>query len=95
MKVFLVERNLEGITLHGLAAAKDAANGQAESMRREGSRIRYLRSTFVPGDGRCMCLFAADCVVVVRRLNDEAGLPYFAIVPCYDLTPEEIYGVQA
>lgn len=93
MKVYMVERNLGAISLDGLGGAKETAFRKAESMRQEGSRIHYLRSTFVPADGRCMCLFAADTEAEVRRLNDEAGLPYHAIVPAYDLTPEEIRGV--
>jgi hypothetical protein len=94
MKIFMVDRDLAGITLQGLAEAKEAANAKAASMRAEGSRIRYVRSTFLPGDGRCMCLFEADEEDEVRRLNDEAGLPYRAIVAAYDLTPEGIHGTE-
>ena len=63
-------------------------------MRGQGSHIQYLRSIFVPEDGRCMCLFEADSEAEVRRLNDETALPYFAIVPAYDLSPQSIRGVE-
>ena len=85
MKVFLVERDLAGISLDGLAEARDSALDKAASMRGQGSHIQYLRSIFVPEDGRCMCLFEAESETEVRRLNDETALPYFAIVPAYDL----------
>ena len=50
--------------------------------------MRYIRSTFAPDDGRCMCLFEADKSEDVKRLNDEAGLPYNRVVPAMDLTPQ-------
>ena len=87
MSVFMVERDLEGIAMEDLAAAQKAAIGKAEEMRREGSDVRYIRTTFAPEDGRCMCLFEAGSEAEVKRLNDEAGLPYTRIVPAMDLTP--------
>jgi hypothetical protein len=34
-----------------------------------------------------MCLFEADSDADVKRLNDEAGLPYSRIAPALDLNP--------
>ena len=87
MAVFMVERDLKGIGMEDLAGAQKAAISRAEAMRQEGSDIRYIRTTFAPGDGRCMCLFEAGAETDVKRLNDEAGLPYHRIVPAMDLTP--------
>lgn len=87
MSVFMVERDLKGIAMEDLGAAQKAAIGKAEEMRRGGSDIRYIRTTFAPEDGRCMCLFEAASDADVRRLNDEAGLPYGRVVPALDLTP--------
>ena len=87
MSVFMVERDLKGIAMEALAAAQKAAIGKAEEMRQTGSDIRYIRSTFAPDDGRCMCLFEAASDSDVMRLNDEAGLPYSRVVPAMDLTP--------
>jgi hypothetical protein len=87
MTVFMVERDLKGIAMENLAAAQKAAIGKAREMRDGGSDIRYIRTTFAPEDGRCMCLFEAESDSEVRRLNDEAGLPYSRIVPAMDLTP--------
>jgi hypothetical protein len=87
MSVFMVERDLRGIAMEDLAAAQKAAMRQAEEMRAEGKDIRYIRSTFAPDDGRCMCLFEADGADTVRDLNDAAGIPYSRVVPAYDLTP--------
>ena len=88
MSVFMVERDLKGIAMEDLAGAQKAAIGKAGEMRQGGTDIRYIRTTFAPEDGRCMCLFEARSDSDVRRLNDEAGLPYSRIVPAMDLTPQ-------
>lgn len=85
MSVYMVERDLKGISMEDLGGAQKAAIGKAEEMSADGTAIRYIRSTFTPEDGRC--LFDAACDADVRRLNDEAGLPYNRVVPALDLTP--------
>ena len=87
MTVYMVERNLKGISMDDLAGAQKAAIARAQSMRQDGTDIHYLRSTFAPADGRCMCLFEASSSRDVQRLNDDAGLPYERVVEAYDLTP--------
>lgn len=87
MSVYMVERDLRGIAMEDLAGAQKAAIAKAAEMRSAGTEIRYIRSTFAPADGRCMCLFEAGSEGAVRRLNDEAGLPYSGVVEALDLTP--------
>lgn len=86
MSVFMVERNLKGISMEDLAGAQQAAIATAKQMTDQGERISYIRSTFAPEDGRCMCLFDGESADQVRRLNDTAGLPYDKVVEAYDLT---------
>ena len=87
MSVYMVERNLKGISMEDLGGAQKAAIQKAKEMTAAGTDVRYIRSTFAPGDGRCMCLFEASSNAAVERLNDEAGLPYDRIVEALDLTP--------
>jgi hypothetical protein len=87
MTVYMVERDLKGISMEGLGDAQKAAISKAAEMTSNGTDISYLRSTFAPEDGRCMCLFDAASDIDVKRLNDDAGLPYHRIVPALDLTP--------
>ena len=87
MPVYMVERALKGIEMEDLAAAQRAAIRTAEELSAKGTPMRYIRSTFAPEDGRCMCLFEAESADAVRRLNDEAKLPYTRVVPALDLTP--------
>ncbi len=87
MSVYMVERNLKGIEMRDLAAAQKAAIETANAYRAKGTPIRYIRSTFAPEDGRCMCLFEANSPQDVIKLNEEAKLPYTRVVEALDLTP--------
>ena len=85
--VYMVERDLKGISMEGLGGAQKAAIAEAAKMRGEGNSINYIRSTFAPGDGRCMCLFDGESADQVKSLNDRAGLPYNQVVAAMDLAP--------
>ena len=87
MGVYMVERSLKGISMEDLGGAQKAAIGKAAEMTSAGTDIKYIRSTFAPADGRCMCLFEAGSQADVQRLNDDAGIPYDRIVEAFDLTP--------
>ena len=87
MAVYMVERDLKDISIADLGGAQQAAIKTAQDMTAQGSKISYIRSTFAPEDGRCMCLFDAASDTDVRRLNDTAGLPYHSVVAALDLTP--------
>jgi hypothetical protein len=76
MKTFIVERNLSGFEFADVFRLASAAYRAATSLSSEGNRIYYLGSTFLPEDGRCLCLFEADCIDVVDRLNRTEALPF-------------------
>jgi hypothetical protein len=87
MPVYMVDRDLPGVTHEQLAAAQQAAIDTSRRHSEAGARVRYIRSTFVPGEARCMCLFEADSSDTVRDVNDAAKIPYFRIVEALDLSP--------
>ena len=87
MAVYMVERNLTGITMPQLAGAQKAAIETSERFSADGTPVRYIRSTFVPGEARCMCLFDAGSAEVVRQVNEEAKIPFTRIIEALDLTP--------
>lgn len=87
MAVYMVDRSLPGITMEQLAAAQQAAIETANKSTAEGKPVRYIRSTFVPSDARCMCLFEAGSPEAVRDVNDRAKIPYTRVVEAADLTP--------
>lgn len=87
MDTFMVERSLKGISMDNLGAAQKLAISTAADMTRGGTPISYVRSTFVPDTGACMCLFKADSAASVKALNEKAQLPFDRIVKAMDLTP--------
>ena len=74
MAVYIVERNLPGITMDQLAAAQKAAIDTGQEFTAKGKSVRYIRSVFVPGDSRCMCLFEASSPELVKEVNDAAQI---------------------
>ena len=89
MSVYMVERELPGVTMDQLAAAQRAAIETGQRFTSEGKNVRYIRTTFVPGDARCMCLFEADNAELVKEVNDAAQIPYTRVTEALDLTPSE------
>lgn len=70
MAVYMVERSLGGISMDDLGGAQKAAIDKGDEMTGSGTPVRYIRTTFAPEDGRCMCLFEAKSSEDVKRLND-------------------------
>jgi hypothetical protein len=87
MAVYLVERDLPGITMEELAAAQKTAIQMGKELTAEGREVRYIRSTFVPGENKCMCLFEASNPDDVREANERGHIPFTRIVQAEDLTP--------
>lgn len=87
MPVYMVDRDLPGISMEGLAAAQRAAIETSERFTAEGKQVRYIRSTFVPGEAHCMCLFEAPYAERVEEVNREAGIPFTRVTEALDLTP--------
>ena len=88
MTVYMVERDLPGVTTDQLAAAQKAAIEKGQEMTADGKEVRYIRSIFVPGDSKCMCMFEADNPEVVKELNEAAQIPFTEIKEALDLTPQ-------
>lgn len=87
MPVYMVERELPGITMDQLAGAQKAAIATCNAMSSEGKQVRYIRTTFVPGEAHCMCLFDAPSAERVKEANEAAKIPFTRIVEALDLTP--------
>jgi len=89
MPVYLVERDLPGVTLEQLAAAQKTAIQMGKELTAQGREVRYIRSTFVPGEHRSMCLFEAPNPENVREANERGKIPFTRIVQAEDLTPKD------
>lgn len=88
MPVYMVERDLPGIEMDQLAAAQKAAIATSEKFTEDGKPVRYIRTTFVPGEAHCMCLFEAANPELVKEVNDTAKIPYTRVIEALDLTPQ-------
>ena len=82
-----VERSLKGIQMSDLAAAQQAAITTSQQFTAGGTPVRYIRSTFVPETGACMCLFEASQAAAVKQVNEQAKIPFDRITEALDLTP--------
>jgi hypothetical protein len=87
MPVFMVDRDLPGISMEQLGAAQKAAIDTSSRYTDSGKPVRYIRSAFVPGEAHCMCFFEAPDAELVKQVNDEAQIPYTRVVEALDLTP--------
>ncbi len=85
MPVYLVERDLPGISMEELADAQKKAIQAGKDMTAQGREVRYIRSMFVPGESKCMCLFEAASEELVREANELGQIPFTRIVPVIDL----------
>ena len=88
MAVYMVERELPGVTMDQLSAAQKAAIETSNYFTANGKGIRYIRTTFVPNEAHCMCLFEADNADLVREVNEAAQILFTRIVEALDLTPQ-------
>ena len=88
MSVYMVDRTLEGIKMEELAAAQQAAIQTSKEFTADGTPVRYIRTTFVPGEAHCMCLFEAGNADDVKAVNQQANIPFTRVVEALDLTPQ-------
>ena len=87
MPVYMVDRNLPGVTMEQLGAAQKAAIETCKQFTAQGKPVRYIRSMFLPGEVHCMCLFEASNADLVKQVNETAKIPYTRVVDAMDLTP--------
>jgi len=85
--MFMTEHTLPGMTSHNLAVVQ---RGLLEAGRRltvAGRPVRYLRGTYVPAQGRWICLFEAADKEAVRKAIEIAQVPRADVEEVLDLQP--------
>jgi hypothetical protein len=87
MGVYLIDRDLPGITDEGLVLLQRTEISASEQLSAAGQEVRYLRSLFIVGEARCLCLFEAEDEAAVAAVNEAARLPFTRIVAALDLSP--------
>jgi Nickel responsive protein SCO4226-like len=85
MRVFVAEWLVAGMGQEELVRLQSAAVRACRQFETEGRPVRYLRSLYVPGDGRCLCLFEAPCAARVRDVNEAGQLPFARILEAWEM----------
>ncbi len=87
MAIFAVQRQLTGISMEDLGKAQKAAIEKSNEFSKKGIPVKYIRSNFYPNNGKCTCLFEANDEIIVKKLNEDASLPFEIIEEVLDLNP--------
>jgi hypothetical protein len=82
---YLVDRDLPGVTVDQLAAAQRAAVAISNRFTAAGKPVRYIRSTFLPLEAHCMCLFEATSAALVVAVNEAAQIPFTRVSEALEL----------
>ena len=80
MTEFLVEQYLARTNASAVERHGERARRAAEELARDGTRIHYLRSIFVPEDETCFYLYEAVSADAVRDAAVRAGLSFERVV---------------
>lgn len=90
MSLFIVTRELPGITTEALSGAGARAKSCAEEMTLEGTDVRWIRSFFIPETEQTHCLFEAPHVEAVREVNQRAHIPFVSVKEVLEMTPDMV-----
>jgi len=77
---FLLETYVPQVQAAEAREAGERARAAAEALADEGTRIRYVRTTFLPEDETCFHLFEAQSAEAVRELGRRAGIEPIRVV---------------
>jgi hypothetical protein len=86
MGLYLVERKQPGLSIDQLYAAQSAAIEMSRRFTAEGKPARYIRTTLVSGEGRCLTLFEASSAKLVQELHEAAQITFDRIIEALELT---------
>jgi Nickel responsive protein SCO4226-like len=75
--------------------AVNLARERARSVAAEGTSIRYVRTTFIPGDETILHLFEAPSLAALRRAARRSALPCDRIVEAVEDSGERASTRQA
>ena len=92
MPSYLIESYLPRSRCGELRAVVDRLGRATESLTAEGTRVRHLRSTFVPHDELCLHLLEADSAATVGEASRRAAIEPARVVQVLPVAPSEAPG---
>lgn len=90
MAVYVVKRDLPGITPEALQSAGMRAKTCCAEMTEEGQQVRWIRSFFLPETAQTHCYFEAPSRSAVEEANTRARIPFTQITEAMEMTPEMV-----
>jgi hypothetical protein len=84
MPSYLVEAYVPRARAAEVRATGRGACAAAEELSREGTPVRYVRTTFLPDDETCFHVFEAASEDAVREVCGRAGIGSARIVPAVE-----------
>jgi len=84
MPTYLLESYMPRSRAADARAAGRRASTAAEDLTREGTRVRYVRTTFLPDDETCFHFLEAASAAAVEELGRRAQLGRVRVVRALD-----------
>jgi hypothetical protein len=92
MQEFVAEQYLPSDGSRTAARCARAARRAAEQMTREGTRVQFVRSIFIPEDETCIYLYRADSIDAVRVAATRASLRLDRVAKAVTWVPAQATG---
>ena len=86
MPTYLVERYWPGVTSELLLEALERGRRVIEQMRDEGTQVREISCTLIPGEEVVFSVYEGPSAAAVRHLSERAGIPASRIVEAITVT---------
>ena len=86
---YLVERYWPGVTIERLQAALERGQRVIEEMAGEGTPIRDVSCTLIPGEEVVFSVYEGPSATAVQQLNERPGIPFSRIVEAIVVTQDK------
>jgi len=87
---YLVERYWPGVTSELLLKAFERGRRVMDEMRGEGTRVRDISCTLIPGEEVVFSVYEGPSADAVRRLNERADFPVSRIVEAIVVAGDQV-----
>lgn len=87
--IYMVDRLVPECTMDQLVDSQRSALETSLRFTARGDHIRYIRSTYVPGESRCMYWLEAPNARTVEEVFEVAKVPFDRIIEVIELSLQE------